>query len=405
MKVKINKKKYVVITSAIIVLSFTASGFLYHKKVQVKELESKFNLAIKKSQYNEALKIYKSANEDKVIKKVFSFNDGAEELVNNESSSLEADYLEYEISFGEFVDKENELSKFEFMDTNKLKQLQAKAASTETVRVQYNECEALYEKKEYAKALLELDKISAEDFKTKDMINTLRTNIKKEYKEDVSKQIDSVVKNEKFNDGIEILNSNKNLFSEEEINNKTSEINKLIIAKAEAEKKKKALEEENRKQEEIKKEQALFGAYLNGYSPNPNKENSVKEVESQTKFLLTVELNQQITNVFIGKKGEWKLIKSIICSTGSSGYDTPKGSFKISSRGNWFFNKKYSEGAEYWTSFLGDYLFHSLPMNTNHVVIDETLGKAASHGCVRMKIEDAKWIFNNINSGTKVIVR
>ena len=32
------------------------------------------------------------------------------------------------------------------------------------------------------------------------------------------------------------------------------------------------------------------------------------------------------------------------------------------------------------------------------------LGRKASHGCVRLSVEDAKWIYNNCPVNTKVVV-
>jgi len=44
-------------------------------------------------------------------------------------------------------------------------------------------------------------------------------------------------------------------------------------------------------------------------------------------------------------------------------------------------------------------------MDRNKNILDYTLGKPASHGCVRMTVEDAKWIYDTIPNGTKVIVQ
>jgi len=101
----------------------------------------------------------------------------------------------------------------------------------------------------------------------------------------------------------------------------------------------------------------------------------------------------------------------------SSGIDTnpdnstPKGTFYIQpERGEWFYSAGYKEGAEYWVSWKnhGEFLFHSVPMDKDKNVIKneaEKLGQKASHGCIRLAIPDAKWIYDNIKTGTKVVIR
>ncbi|HEY5562689.1 MAG TPA: L,D-transpeptidase [Clostridiaceae bacterium] len=400
---KITGKKYVVIGVAIIAITLSLPGLGYYKKVEAKKLETKFSESLKKSKYNEALISYNYANKDIIIKSFFSFSKVAKALVSDVSSSLQTDYLDYKLSFESFQKKENELSIFQFSDIAKLTQNQSEVAAIEVIRGQYNECIALYEKKEYATALASLAKLSDKDKKTNDKINTLKTNINKDFKASITNQIADVVKNEKFADGIILLNTNNLLFSDEEIATKTKEINQLVAAKAE-EARLKAIEEGNKKQLAIQKEQALIASCLVGYTPSPDIENPFINIESGTSFLLNVDIKEQKTRVFTGKKGDWKLIKNISCSTGAPGYDTPTGTFKISARGDWFFSDVYNEGAEYWTRFFGDFLFHSLPMDKSRTVVDPTLGTPASHGCVRLPIEDAKWIYNNMSSGTKVIV-
>ncbi|HAH78565.1 MAG TPA: L,D-transpeptidase, partial [Ruminococcaceae bacterium] len=34
----------------------------------------------------------------------------------------------------------------------------------------------------------------------------------------------------------------------------------------------------------------------------------------------------------------------------------------------------------------------------------DKLGEPASHGCIRLPVEDAKWIYDNIPEGTKVVI-
>ena len=44
-------------------------------------------------------------------------------------------------------------------------------------------------------------------------------------------------------------------------------------------------------------------------------------------------------------------------------------------------------------------------MDQEKNIVDYTLGIPASHGCVRLKVEEAKWLYDNIPSGTKLIIQ
>lgn len=97
--------------------------------------------------------------------------------------------------------------------------------------------------------------------------------------------------------------------------------------------------------------------------------------------------------------------------TGKKKSMTPTGTFHIQSEhGQHFYNADEKEGGNYYTSWHdhGSYLFHSVPVDShNHYIKKEAakLGKStASHGCVRLSIPDAKWIYQNVPVGTKVVV-
>ena len=126
---------------------------------------------------------------------------------------------------------------------------------------------------------------------------------------------------------------------------------------------------------------------------------------SLTSYMLYVNITDQKTYVFKGTKNNWKLSKTLSCSTGKDDSDTPKGVFQVQEKGDWFYSEKYKQGAKYWIQFQGDYLFHSVPFEEDKkTVIDPSLGSPWSHGCVRLSIEDAKWLYDTINKGTKVII-
>ena len=131
-----------------------------------------------------------------------------------------------------------------------------------------------------------------------------------------------------------------------------------------------------------------------------------QSISSNTKYLVHVDLKHQRTNIYKGSKNSWKLLKSFTCSSGTSDEETPTGVYTIKERGKWFFSNSYKQGGKYWVQFYGDYLFHSLPMDeTETNIVDYTLGKPASHGCIRLRESDSKWIYDNVPKDSKVIIQ
>jgi lipoprotein-anchoring transpeptidase ErfK/SrfK len=106
--------------------------------------------------------------------------------------------------------------------------------------------------------------------------------------------------------------------------------------------------------------------------------------------------------------------RKIYTMVASTGLDSPaddrtlEGTFFVQrERGLSFYSAKAGEGARYWVSWLhhGEYLFHSVPTDRQGRIIAaeaRKLGSKASHGCVRLTLPDAKWIYENIQVGAKV---
>lgn len=128
-------------------------------------------------------------------------------------------------------------------------------------------------------------------------------------------------------------------------------------------------------------------------------------IDSQTEYFVYVNLEEQMTYVYQGFLNNWNLVKSFISSTGLPGKETPKGIFSVTSRGDWFFSEEFNQGGKYWVQFMGDYLFHSVPFDRNQeTILDNALGNPASHGCIRLSLEDSKWLYENITDNTKIII-
>ena len=128
-----------------------------------------------------------------------------------------------------------------------------------------------------------------------------------------------------------------------------------------------------------------------------------KGYSSSTDYLIWVSLKTQTVNVFRGSKGEWVLERSMPCSSGKNTTPTVRGEFSLKVHyWEWYFG---TYKVRYVTTFFGDYAFHSrIWSNDYSVMLDDTLGIPASDGCVRMADEDCFYIFDQIPSGTRVVV-
>ncbi len=120
---------------------------------------------------------------------------------------------------------------------------------------------------------------------------------------------------------------------------------------------------------------------------------------------IEVDQKHQLVIVFAGES----LVRAMIASTGISSSPTPNGLFQIYHRGEWFYSEEFQQGAYYWVGLdeWGEYLFHSVPYTEDRELIEEEaalLGKPASHGCIRLALEDAKWLYDHLPVGAKVII-
>ncbi|MCM0646951.1 L,D-transpeptidase family protein [Clostridium swellfunianum] len=127
-----------------------------------------------------------------------------------------------------------------------------------------------------------------------------------------------------------------------------------------------------------------------------------KNFPSKTKYLIWIDIPKQRVNIFTGSNKNWKLLKSMVCSTGKSYTPTIKGNFEVGVKGSYFIADGGAR-CKWYTQIKGNYLFHSvLYDNKGERIIDSTLGVPASHGCVRLATENAKFIYDNIPAGTAI---
>ena len=101
-------------------------------------------------------------------------------------------------------------------------------------------------------------------------------------------------------------------------------------------------------------------------------------------------------------------VKAMVCSCGREGKETPEGIFRTSNYYEWRKMVDNTYG-RYAVRFNRKILFHSVPyIESSPDTLEweeyNKLGENASLGCVRLSVEDAKWIYDNCKPGTTVIV-
>lgn len=131
--------------------------------------------------------------------------------------------------------------------------------------------------------------------------------------------------------------------------------------------------------------------------------------QDEPEFPYYIRINRKqncITVYTLDDEGEYTIpYKAMICSTGLYNA-TPRGTYQISTKYLWreLYGGVYGQ---YATRIHGGVLFHSVPYysrSKNALCTDKynKLGQQASMGCVRLTVEDAKWIAENCPQGTTV---
>ncbi len=127
---------------------------------------------------------------------------------------------------------------------------------------------------------------------------------------------------------------------------------------------------------------------------------------ANTKYWIKVNKRANVATVYQLKRGKYKPIKAFLVSCGGS--NTPSGTFYTPAKYRWQTLMGPSYG-QYCTRIHGGILFHSVwyyqkDKRTQSTVQFNKLGQTASHGCVRLSVADAKWIYDNCALRTKVTV-
>ena len=138
------------------------------------------------------------------------------------------------------------------------------------------------------------------------------------------------------------------------------------------------------------------------------------------KYYILLDLRNQIVTVFErDEAGQYtKVVRRFLCSSGRSDVDeadpedeatpTPRGIWKIGGRERFGKFANFSSAyARYWVQIVGSIYFHSILFNKRSIdAMDKQafsdMGNKVSHGCVRLYVEDARWLYYYACPGTTI---
>ena len=140
------------------------------------------------------------------------------------------------------------------------------------------------------------------------------------------------------------------------------------------------------------------------------KKEEKKEEKITSSYYIKVNYQANVVTVYSNNDGNLTPIRAMICSTGE--YTPPCGKYPNTvyklpgNRWEWGALQGNVYG-HYVTKIVGNILFHSVPYTASNPGALEyweydKLGTSASAGCVRLRIEDSKWIYDNMPAGTVV---
>jgi lipoprotein-anchoring transpeptidase ErfK/SrfK len=156
--------------------------------------------------------------------------------------------------------------------------------------------------------------------------------------------------------------------------------------------------------EEVTQEEVQVPAVNEITPPEP----TLAPVTTKIPYYIKVNKKENVVNVYtVDSEGAYSVpFKAMLCSTGTS---TPKtgSKYKITSYRTLWNKLKGNVYGQYAVQITGNILFHSVPYtkrdNTSLEYWEyDKLGTKASLGCIRLAVEDAKWIYDNIVPGTWV---
>ena len=126
---------------------------------------------------------------------------------------------------------------------------------------------------------------------------------------------------------------------------------------------------------------------------------------SKTDFLLWVDLSRARLYVLEYADEGWQLLRTLPCALGDPAHPTPSGTFEVRYKCA-AIGKEDLYLCRHALCFYGGYMLHSVLFSWGgEDIIDGRMGMRISHGCVRLRYEDSRQLYEEIPIGTTVFIR
>ena len=383
-----NKKLLISISSTIsVLLIIIVSYFIFSYSNNL----NKFKEDLASNNYEDASYCFNNGTKNIILKKTFLKSSGG--VIIEKLSEIENDYYFGDISEEETVEKLNGLlslntSNEEILNFKNTLPLVKNSKDSFDIGISKLDESNYFEALNYFKSVHNLSDCKAQAIEYEETcLDKIR--------EPILKTVDEYISNEKYSKGIEYLDSQINSLPDDpKLQEKRDELEKLRLEHL-----------EDYSQKSIDKATARTAPVMEYYKKLNEDTINQFDITSNTNYLVFVNIAEQKTYVYEGSKNDWTLAKTFTCSTGIEGKETPVGVFTVQNRAPWFFSPKYGQGGKYYVQFMGNYLFHSIPFDSDRTTVsDPTLGVPSSHGCIRLSVEDSKWLYDNVKNGSKIII-
>ena len=352
---------------------------------------NKFKENLSSNNYEDAAYCFNNGTKSIILKKTFIKS--SEDIITEKLSEIENEYYSGDISEEETVEDLNGLlslntSNEEILNFKNTLPLIKDSKDSFDIGISKLDEENYLEALNYFKSVHNLSDCKAQALEYEE-------NCLDKIREPILKTVDEYISNEKYSKGIEYLDSQINSLPDDpKLQEKRDELEKLRLEHL-----------EDYSQKNIDKATARTAPVMEYYKKLNEDTINQFDITSNTNYLVFVNIAEQKTYVYEGSKNDWTLDKTFTCSTGIEGKEPPVGVLPVQNRAPWFFSPKYGQGGKYYVQFMGNYLFHSIPFDSDKTTVsDPTLGVPSSHGCIRLSVEDSKWLYDNVQNGSKIII-